>query len=191
VPVHPAFSSNDSSIFISPDRPTCLHMRPTRQRLRVSSRTPLSSLQAEAHNSLRDAARRCHLPNNQIVKEPTRRSWPKPVSILPADQEPCLQLAFDFTEETARNQHSNHLGSNKVGKGESTPFQTHRQHHRQKNPLAVESTWTWLPARKPPASNAESSEFLRRFLNIRILKTRARGRLEIRLWKREMKQRTK
>lgn len=68
-------------------------MHSTRQRLRVSSRTSLGLPVAEATSSLRDAARRCHLPNNQIVKEPTRWMRPKPHQI-------CLKFRScdcDFT----------------------------------------------------------------------------------------------
>ena len=127
--------------------------------LKSSSRIITSPLTTYAISRFMTSARRCHLPNNQIVKDLTRRSRPKPVSILPAIQEKYLVFTSDFSQT------ANPLGSrsNKVGKGEFTPLRHPRQHHRRKNLNCFLTDWKLASVLlrdpgKPPASNAESSD---------------------------------
>lgn len=117
----------------------------TRQRLRVSSRTPLRSSPALPYSdttsdSLRDAARRCHLPNNQIVKDPTERSQPKPVS------DRLLTRSFTSpsrakTRDQLITNSFKPLGVNQSGKGRIYSSSQPSSTPPTKNSLLIQTDW--------------------------------------------------
>lgn len=114
------------------------------------------------------SSRRCHLPNNQIVKDQTRRS-----SFRFLKGRSPLKPACYSGEKARKNKRflaisnpshlSLRLGLTKVGKSKFTTLGQPRQHHRQKNHCNFLTDWNLashhlLKSGKPPASNAESSD---------------------------------
>jgi hypothetical protein len=124
------------------------------------------------------------MPHEDAIYPTTKLSKNQPGGAGRSQSQSCLLIrsrlfnnsSSFLTEETARNQHFktrlnslHHLGLNKVGKSEFTPFENHRQHHRRKNPFAFLTDWDLASREEATRNVAESSDS---FVVFNYMKTR-------------------
>ncbi len=163
MPIHPAFSSNDSSIFISSNQHIlrCINQT-TLKSIRLGS--PLNRSAAEATNlfsSIRTKMPSTQQPNCQ---RSNRTSQPcifanAVVSSPPAIQEKSLA----FRKRFLVNSKPTRLKVEQSGKGRIYSCSPTPSTPPTKKSLLFLTDWELGFCRKPPASNAESSDSFVRF----------------------------